>query len=126
DGAHNIDGIQAFLDSVSRISCEGKKHLVFGIMSDKLYKDIISMILKSRLFDSIYVTILESDRSVSMSDLKIAFEDSKDELGIIGLPIKYYSNVRDCITDVITMRKSGDCVFAAGSLYLVGQIKSAI
>ena len=126
DGAHNIDGIQAFLDSVSRISCEGKKHLVFGIMSDKLYKDIISMILKSGLFDSIYVTILESDRSVSMSDLKIAFEDSKDELGIIGLPIKYYSNVRDCITDVITMRKSGDCVFAAGSLYLVGQIKSAI
>ena len=86
----------------------------------------IEAALKSGLFDSIYVTILDSERSVSMSDLKIAFEDSKDELGIIGLPIKYYSNVRDCITDVITMRKSGDCVFAAGSLYLVGQIKSAI
>ena len=126
DGAHNIDGIQAFLDSVSRISCEGKKQLVFGIMSDKLYKDIISMILKSGLFDSIYVTILESDRSVSMSDLKIAFEDCKDELGIIGLPIKYYSNVRDAVTDVIAMRKSGDYVFAAGSLYLAGQIKSVI
>ena len=126
DGAHNIDGVEAFLDSVSRIECQGKKHLVFGIMSDKLYKDIISMILKSGQFDSIYVAILESKRSVSMSDLKIAFEDSKEELGIIGLPIKYYSNVRDAITDVITMRKSGDCVFAAGSLYLVGQIKEAI
>ena len=126
DGAHNLDGVEAFLNSVSKIECEGKKHLVFGIMSDKLYKDIITMILKSGQFDSIYVTILESKRSVSMADLKIAFEDSKDELGIIGLPIKYYSNVRDAITDVITMRKSGDCVFAAGSLYLVGQIKSAI
>ncbi len=126
DGAHNLDGVEAFLNSVSRIECEGRKHLVFGIMADKLYRDIISMILKSGQFDSIYVTILESKRSVSMSDLKIAFEDSKDELGIIGLPIKYYSNVRDAMTDVITMRKSGDCVFAAGSLYLVGQIKSAI
>ncbi len=126
DGAHNIDGVEAFLKSVEKIECPGKKHLVFGIMADKLYKDIIRMILGSRQFDSIYVTNLDSDRSVSMSDLKIAFEECKEELGIIGLPIKYYSNVRDTITDVITMRKSGDCVFAAGSLYLVGQIKSAI
>jgi dihydrofolate synthase/folylpolyglutamate synthase len=126
DGAHNLDGIEAFLDSVAQIPCEGRKHLLFGIVSDKQYKDIVSMILKSRLFDSIYVTVLDTDRSVSTSDLKIAFEDSKDELGIIGLPIKYYSNVRDAVTDVITMRKSGDCVFAAGSLYLAGQIKSVI
>ena len=59
-----------------------------------------------------------------MSDLKSAFEDAKDELQIMGLPIKYYSNVRDAITDIITIRKSGDTVFAAGSLYLAGQIKS--
>ncbi len=126
DGAHNMDGMEAFLDSVSRISCEGRKLLLFGIVSDKQYKDIISMILKSGEFDSIYVTVLETARSVSISDLKIAFEDSKDELGIIGLPIRYYSNVRDAVTDIITMRKSGDSVFAAGSLYLVGQIKSVI
>jgi dihydrofolate synthase/folylpolyglutamate synthase len=126
DGAHNRDGIEAFLESVSHIECEGRKLLVFGIVSDKQYKDIIGMILKSGQFDSIYVAVLETARSVSISDLKTAFEDSKDELGIIGLPIKYYSNVRDAVTDVITMRKSGDCVFAAGSLYLVGQIKSVI
>ena len=72
------------------------------------------------------MSALATERSVSVSDLKIAFEDSKDELGIIGLPIKYYSNVRDAVTDVIAMRKSGDYVFAAGSLYLAGQIKSVI
>ncbi len=126
DGAHNIDGIRAFLDSVSHITCEGRKHLLFGIVSDKQYKDIITMILKSGEFDSIYVTVLETARTVSISDLKIAIEDSKDELGIFGLPIRYYSNVRDAVTDIITRRKSGDCVFAAGSLYLVGQIKSVI
>ena len=100
--------------------------LLFGIVGDKQYKDIVYEILKRGLFDSIYVATLETSRTVSTSDLKIAFEDCKDELGIIGLPIKYYSNVRDAVTDVIAMRKSGDYVFAAGSLYLAGQIKSVI
>lgn len=126
DGAHNLDGIEAFLETVSDIECEGKKVLLFGIVGDKQYKDIILEILKSGQFEAIYVAVLETARSVSVSDLKIAFEDSKDELGIIGLPIKYYTNVRDAVTDVITMRKSGDLVFAAGSLYLVGQIKSLL
>ena len=126
DGAHNLDGITAFLDSVKEISCEGRKLLLFGIVGDKMYKDIVREILNSGEFDAIYVSVLETSRSVSVSDLKTAFEDSKEELGIIGLPIKYYSNVRDAVTDIITLRKSGDKVFAAGSLYLVGQIKTMI
>ncbi|MBP3195712.1 MAG: bifunctional folylpolyglutamate synthase/dihydrofolate synthase [Butyrivibrio sp.] len=126
DGAHNTDGISAFIESVSDISCEGKKMLLFSMVDDKQYKSIIKEILKCRQFDSINVAVLETARSVSMAELKGAFEDAKDELGIIGLPIKYYSNVRDAVTDIITMRKSGDVVFAAGSLYLVGQIKSII
>ncbi len=126
DGAHNLDGIEAFLDSASDIGCEGRKMLLFGIVGDKQYRDIIFEILKRGIFDSIYVATLETSRTVSTSDLKIAFEECKDELGIIGLPIKYYSNVRDAVTDVIAMRKSGDYVFAAGSLYLAGQIKSVI
>ena len=85
---------------------------------------MVNMILESRQFDAVYAAVLETSRSVMVSDLKTAFEDGKEELGIIGLPIKYYSNVRDAVTDIITIRKSGDLVFAAGSLYLAGQIKS--
>ncbi len=114
------------MESAEAIECQGRKSLLFGIVGDKQYKDIIYEILKRKVFDAIYAVVLETKRSVDLSDLKISFEDSKDQLGIIGLPIKYYSNVRDAITDVIAMRKSGDCVFAAGSLYLAGQIKSVI
>ena len=126
DGAHNMDGIEAFLDSVRTIPCEGKKVLLFGMVGDKQYDDIIKTVLKSGIFDNIYVSVLDTSRSLSVSDLKSAFEKNKEELGIIGLPIKYYSNVRDAITDVITMRKSKDIVFAAGSLYLAGQIKAMV
>ncbi len=126
DGAHNVDGITAFLDSVSGIESEGRKLLLFGIVDDKQYGEIVKKVLESRQFDAIYVAVLDTRRSVSISDLKSVFEDARDELGIIGLTVKYYSNVRDAMTDIITIRKSGDLVFAAGSLYLVGQIKSVI
>lgn len=123
DGAHNIDGITAFLDSTADIACEGRKIMLFGIVDDKQYHEIIRRILMSRQFEAIFVAVLETARSVSVSDLKSAFEDGKEELGIIGLPIKYYSNVRDAVTDIITMRKSKDMIFSAGSLYLAGEIK---
>ena len=126
DGAHNIDGIRAFLESCSNLSCDGRKIMLFGIVSDKQYQEIVKEILLSKQFDSIYVAVLETSRSVMVSDLKGAFEDAKEELGIIGVPVRYYSNVRDAITDIICSRKSGDLVFAAGSLYLAGQIKGMI
>jgi len=124
DGAHNIDGIEAFLDSVKGIDADGRKILLFGVVSDKQYLSIVDKILLSGQFDAIYVATLETSRSVSASELKGAFEHGKEEFGIFGLPIKYYSNVRDALTDIITIRKSGDIVFAAGSLYLTGEIKA--
>lgn len=124
DGAHNIDGMEAFLDTVKEIPSEGRKILLFGIVGDKQYRDIICKILLSGEFDAIYVAVLETSRSVSVADLKTAFEDCKEEHHIFGVPIKYYTNVRDAITDIVTMRKSGDIVFGAGSLYLAGQIKA--
>lgn len=124
DGAHNIDGIEAFLDSVKGIDADGRKILLFGVVSDKQYLSIVDKILLSGQFDAIYVATLETSRSVSVSELKGAFEHGKEEFGIFGLPIKYYSNVRDAVTDIITIRKSGDIVFAAGSLYLTGEIKA--
>lgn len=126
DGAHNIDGIMAFLESIKNMNCSGRKLMLFGIVSDKQYNEIVRSILEAREFEQIYVAVLETSRSLSVSDLKGAFEDAKDELGIIGVPVKYYSNVRDAITDIITNRKSGDMVFAAGSLYLAGQIKGML
>ncbi|MBO4456162.1 MAG: bifunctional folylpolyglutamate synthase/dihydrofolate synthase [Butyrivibrio sp.] len=126
DGAHNMDGIDAFIQCATAISSEGRKLLLFGMVDDKQYEDIIDRILTSGEFDAIFVTVLKTERSVSVSDLKSAFESSKERHNIIGIPIKYYSNVRDAVTDIITVRKSKDVVFAAGSLYLAGQIKTML
>ncbi len=126
DGAHNMDGIEAFIDSASNIPAEGRKLLLFGIVGDKQYRNIVEKLLLSGEFDGVYVAVLETSRSVSVSELKAAFEECKEQNGIFGVPIKYYSNVRDAVTDIITVRKSGDVVFAAGSLYLAGQLKAIV
>lgn len=128
DGAHNIDGMEAFLESAGIVQCEGRRFLLFGVVGDKQYSDMIYKILESGLFSNICVAVLDTNRSVSEADLKSAFDENKEKLGdrCNNYVLSVYTNVRDAVTAIITERKSGDVVFAAGSLYLVGQIKEIL
>ena len=78
DGAHNEDGIEAFLTSVSAANTEqekaaGKRLLLFGVVADKQYDKMIGRIAASQLFSHIAVTVLASDRSASIDKLKVAW-----------------------------------------------------
>ncbi|WP_155830017.1 bifunctional folylpolyglutamate synthase/dihydrofolate synthase [Butyrivibrio sp. AC2005] len=127
DGAHNVDGMEAFLDCAGNVPCDKKRILLFGAVADKQYHLMIRQILESRLFDRICVSVLETGRSVSESQLRAAFESEmrhfKDKPDI---RFSYYTSVRDALMDIITDRGAGDVVFAAGSLYLVGQVRESL
>lgn len=115
DGAHNEDGIQAFLDSVKTMKRSGTKcSLLFGVVADKEYKKIVSMLVNSRLFNMIYAVKLDTDRSTSMEVLKQAFSEYNNQ------QVEFFENVKDGYSRLI---KDNGLMFAAGSLYLVGQIK---
>ncbi|MCR5100013.1 MAG: bifunctional folylpolyglutamate synthase/dihydrofolate synthase [Butyrivibrio sp.] len=128
DGAHNISGIEAFLKSVGNVNCTGRRFLLFGVVSDKQYSEMVYKILESGLFSNICLTVLDTKRTVSEADLKAAFEENRQKLGdrCNEYRLSVYTNVRDAVTGIITERKSGDVIFAAGSLYLVGQIKEML
>ena len=53
DGAHNEDGVLAFLESVSHDGCQGRRLLLFSVVSDKRGKEMAGLILKSGLFAKI-------------------------------------------------------------------------
>ena len=127
DGAHNVDGMEAFLESVCNVPCNGKRHLLFGAVADKQYHLMIRQILKSGLFDHVSVSVLDTGRSVSESQLKSAIQSETDNLGEeTNIRFSYYTSVRDALMDIITDRKSEDVVFVAGSLYLVGQVRESL
>lgn len=132
DGAHNIDGITAFVDSIKCMSEDGSgtgnvyRRLLFGVVSDKQYPEMIKQLLDSQLFDTISVTNLATDRSVSMDDIKEVIRNFQNE-GDVKLPqIRYYTNVRDALINMIAERKAGDVIYVTGSLYLVGEVRSIV
>lgn len=118
DGAHNVDGIEAFLKTAGQIPCKGRRILLFGVVSDKQYETMIEMIAEAGLFDRAAVTVLESDRSASLDKLKVIWRQYEQ------LPCTFFENAKEAYDYLRSIKGEEDIVCIAGSLYLIGQIKT--
>ena len=125
DGAHNTDGMAAFLESVREIDCNGQKHLIFGVVGDKQYTKMAEQVLNSDLFADIAVTVLATERSVSETELEQTFY-MEERLLQKQQKIVFFNNAAQALKWTMQKKKPGDLVFAAGSLYLAGQIKEEL
>lgn len=115
DGAHNEDGIDAFLTSVKHDNCKGTRSLLFSVVQDKEYRKMADMITGSGLFSKIYTAPIASNRSVSKEDLEELF--GKDA------GVRYYDTPEKALLGMLQDRGTEDCLYVAGSLYLIGQLK---
>ena len=125
DGAHNEDGIEAFLTSVSAANTErekaaGKRLLLFGVVADKQYDKMIGRVAASQLFSHIAVTVLASDRSASIDKLKVAWAQYKTA------DCSFHESAEEAFHYIQSIQKEADTSYIAGSLYLVGQIKTLV
>ena len=118
DGAHNEDGIDAFLGTVERDRCKGKRFLLFGVVRDKHYDIIIRKIIESGLFDYAAVTLLETDRSASIEELKTIWGQYTE------MTCSFHNDAAEAYSNLLSLKKGEDMIYIAGSLYLIGQMKS--
>ena len=112
DGAHNEDGVLAFLESVSHDGCQGRRLLLFSVVSDKRGKEMAGLILKSGLFAKIAAAPMASDRSLTREQLAEIW-DGRAEL---------YDSPEEGFCALNREKGPEDMVYAAGSLYLAGQL----
>ncbi len=117
DGAHNEDGIEAFLNTVRHTECKGKRLLLFGVVSDKQYEVMIQQIAESGLFDRAAAAVLQTDRSASIDKLKCIWRQYK-------LTCSFHENAEEAYLHLKDNKESKDVIYIVGSLYLIGQIKS--
>lgn len=115
DGAHNEDGMKAFLHTVSNTYCVGKRYLLFSAVSDKQTEKMAEMIKHSGLFGHIAVARLNSSRGLAIEELTDLFKDYPD-LCAFATPMEAFN-------ELLRRKEKEDQVYVAGSLYLVGQIK---
>ena len=119
DGAHNENGIDAFLQSVKNAKA-GKKTLLFAVVSDKDYQAMIRHIVDADVFDDIVVTGLENSRALKVQEiLQKFYECGRKEIVVID-------DVEQAFEFLCQKKDAEEQLYVAGSLYLVGKIKEII
>lgn len=116
DGAHNEDGMSRFLESVSKETVIGGKHLMFSAVKDKHYPEMIKMICDSGLFDGYILVPINDERGLDVATLKEEF------LKHTSCPIEAMDNLSQGIFEACMLRDAGNVIYIAGSLYLAGEI----
>lgn len=118
DGAHNTDGISAFLQTVKIDGCTGKRRLLFSMVKDKQYQEIVRLLMESALFDEVIVTQLQDKRALSLEELSYSFGKYTTK------KIKKYAKLEEAMRDIIAGSKEEDRAYIVGSLYLAGEVKA--
>lgn len=120
DGAHNEDGIRAFLETVAADGHPGARALLFAVAKDKDYERMTEELAESGLFGRIAVTHMHSSRAMEAGELERVFRKHKDCV------LEVYEDVPGAFLGLLEKRGSTERIYIAGSLYLVGEIKELL
>lgn len=120
DGAHNVSGIEKFMETVKASECEGDIYLLFGVVKEKAYGHMIKLLSNGTVWKHIYVTGLDTKRT---TDKETIIDIFKNE-GV--LCVTGYNSAVEAFKTVISTMNHGDSLYVAGSLYLIGEIKGYI
>lgn len=120
DGAHNEDGIRAFLETVQHDGHAGRRSLLFSVVKDKDYEHMAKRLAGSGLFERFAVAHMQTGRAVALEKLGRLFAE------LPGCEYKLYDNVTAAFHELLHSRREGERVYVVGSLYLVGEIKELL
>lgn len=116
DGAHNVDGIKAMLESVSMDQCGGRRILLFSAVSDKQADIMLGLIYESALFDKVCLAHIDNSRGLS--------KESLEALALGESNVSIYDNAKDAYDKLSGSLEDDDILYVCGSLYLIAQLKS--
>lgn len=117
DGAHNEDGIEAFLQTVSLDRCEGHRWVLFSAVADKEFRKMKDMVMGSKLFHHTYVCCIKNARGLKKKELEAIFSGEK---------VKMIEEAEESLQEIVSLKKEQDKVYIVGSLYLAGEIKESL
>lgn len=117
DGAHNEDGIRAFLDTVKEDGCKDSRFLLFSVVQDKDYGQMIEQVARSGLFQGIAIAHMRTARAASLVSLEEILKRYP------SCHYKLYTKVDAALQELMRDKKEEERIYIAGSLYLVGEIK---
>lgn len=120
DGAHNEDGVQAFLETANELKKKRKTVLLFSALKDKYFEKMIQKIITGVSLDCIVITEIENDRAASLQELETIFR-KYTETKIIS-----EERIEKAFSKALEQKGETGLLFAVGSLYMIGELKGII
>ena len=128
DGAHNEDGIRAFLDAACRLKELRKPdhvRILFAVSADKDHHRMLGEIAERLRPDLWILSKMESHRTLSIKDLEAEAEELRAEYGE-KTECRVSQDVKHALKELLSLHGERDLTFIAGSLYLAGEVKEQI
>lgn len=123
DGAHNPDGVSALTETLLRYFPDGNILLCTGILRDKKYEEMVEELC--RLKADLIITEVPNPRTSMADELADAFR--KHELyQQHHRKIRVIRSWADAVEQSLKLRSDYQAVVWAGSLYLIGAVRSLV
>ena len=123
DGAHNEDGVEAFLASVKAgWQQEGGKRcfLIFSAVNDKKYDKMIEMLAELSCVTDFCITRIPGQRGVRIDELEKQFRIYTNR------DIHVFEEISDAFDFCMHQKGEKDVVYIVGSLYLAGLVEDLV
>lgn len=118
DGAHNPEAIDCLIRTAAAVSGGRSCSLLFSVVRDKNYEEMIQKLCACGVFDRYVVTQIVGERQLSDENIMTVFRK------YTGCPVDCFDNVREAYLYALENRPVSGYLFCTGSLYLVGDIKA--
>ena len=115
DGAHNIAGIKVLKENLLDFNYD-KLILVFGVLKDKNYSDMIDIISENA--DIIILTQPDTSRAFPVDSLIKLVDETKK--------VYVTTKVRDAVDQALKVVGKKDMICITGSLYTVGEAREIL
>ncbi len=117
DGAHNPDGVRALTENV-KVLLGGRAILVFGVMADKDYRDMIGTV--ASVADRVFTVKPDNPRSLDPEASAALFRER-------GVPAETCDTVGDGVARAIAAAKCDNLpVLIMGTLYMYAEAERAV
>lgn len=121
DGAHNPDGIDKFLEAAGQITRD-PGILLFSMVKEKDYRCAAKQLLCRGNWEQIIITCVPGKRGTESRILAGVFEDLA-RANHRTVQITVIENIEEAYAQALSLKKSGQTLFCAGSLYLIGALE---
>lgn len=122
DGAHNEDGIIAFIDAVKCMNRE-KAVLLFSMLKEKDVEKVVSLLTQKIDWEMVIITRVQGNKGVEPIELLRLFQENFTKES--KCKCKVIENNKEAYEYADRIKGQGS-LFCAGSLYLIGDLKRIV